>query len=115
LPDLVGKIAAVAVRAPVPDGALVDITAQLKTDVTRDEVNNCFKAAQSLNQQIIEYSEEGLVSADIIGNAHSAIIDGLSTDVLQKKMVKVMAWYDNEAAYAKRMLDLASYIVTKVG
>lgn len=64
-------------------------------------------------QQVMEYSEEELVSADIIGNTHSAIIDALSTDVLKKRMVKVMAWYDNEAAYARRMLDIAAYIAAK--
>ncbi len=116
LPDLAGKVAAVAVRAPVPDGALLDLTVQLQTDVTADEVNSCFaKAAQSTMQQVMEYSEEELVSADIIGNTHSAVIDGLSTDVLKKRMVKVMAWYDNEAAYARRMLDLAAYIASKTG
>ena len=116
LPDLAGKVAAVAVRAPVPDGALVDLTAQLQTDVTADEVNNCFaKAAQSTMQQVMEYSEEGLVSADIIGNTHSAVIDSLSTNVLKERVVKVMAWYDNEAAYARRLLDLAAYIASKTG
>ena len=116
LPSLTDKISAVAIRVPIPDGALVDITAQLQSDITVDEVNSFFaEAAQSTMQQIMEYSEEGLVSADIIGNTHSAIIDGLSTDVLKKRMVKVMAWYDNEAAYAKRMLDLAAYIATKTG
>jgi glyceraldehyde-3-phosphate dehydrogenase type I len=116
LPGLVGKIAAVAVRAPVPDGALVDVTAQLQTDVTADEVNSCFAAAaQSSMQSVLEYSDEGLVSVDIIGNTHSAIIDAMSTDVLKKRMVKVMAWYDNEAAYARRMLDLAVYIASKTG
>jgi glyceraldehyde 3-phosphate dehydrogenase/glyceraldehyde-3-phosphate dehydrogenase (NAD(P)) len=114
LPGLTGKIAAVAVRAPVPDGALVDVTAQVQSDVTVKQVNNCFaKAAQSSMQQVMEYSEEDLVSADIIGNTHSAIIDALSTDVLKKRMVKVMAWYDNEAAYARRMLDIAAYIAAK--
>jgi len=103
LPSLTDKISAVAIRVPIPDGALVDITAQLQSDITVDEVNSFFaEAAQSTMQQIMEYSEEGLVSADII-------------DVLKKRMVKVMAWYDNEAAYAKRMLDLAAYIATKTG
>ena len=66
-------------------------------------------------QQVMEYSEEGLVSADIIGNTHSAVIDSLSTNVLKERVVKVMAWYDNEAAYARRMLDLAAYIASKTG
>jgi glyceraldehyde 3-phosphate dehydrogenase/glyceraldehyde-3-phosphate dehydrogenase (NAD(P)) len=114
LPGLTGKIAAVAVRTPVPDGALIDITAQVQSDVTVDEVNNCLAtAAQASMQQVMEYSEEDLVSADIIGNTHSAVIDALSTDVLKKRMVKVMAWYDNEAAYARRMLDIAAYIASK--
>ena len=114
LPGLTGKIAAVAVRTPVPDGALIDITAQVQSDVTVDEVNKCFAtAAQASMQQVMEYSEEDLVSADIIGNTHSAVIDALSTDVLKKRMVKVMAWYDNEAAYARRMLDIVAYIASK--
>lgn len=116
LPSLTDKISAVAIRVPIPDGALVDVTAQLQSDITVGEVNSLFaEAAQSTMQQVMDYSEEGLVSADIIGNTHSAIIDGLSTDVLKNKMVKVMAWYDNEAAYAKRMLDLAKYIAAKTG
>jgi glyceraldehyde 3-phosphate dehydrogenase/glyceraldehyde-3-phosphate dehydrogenase (NAD(P)) len=114
MPELENKVAAVAVRAPVPDCALVDITAQVQKEVTEADVNNAFaRASESSMKGILEYSEEGLVSVDIIGNTHSAVIDALLTDVLRKQVVKVMAWYDNEAAYAKRMLDLAVYIASK--
>jgi glyceraldehyde-3-phosphate dehydrogenase/erythrose-4-phosphate dehydrogenase len=64
-------------------------------------------------KDIMEVSQEELVSVDVIGNTHSAVIDAMSTDVLNRKVVKVMAWYDNEIAYAKRMLDLAAYIASK--
>jgi glyceraldehyde 3-phosphate dehydrogenase/glyceraldehyde-3-phosphate dehydrogenase (NAD(P)) len=116
LPELENKVAATAVRAPVPDCALLDITALLQTGVTVEDVNNSFvRASESSMKNIMEFSQEGLVSADIIGNTHSAVIDAMSTDVLNKKVVKVMAWYDNEVAYAKRMLDLAAYIAFKTG
>ncbi|UCD66772.1 MAG: type I glyceraldehyde-3-phosphate dehydrogenase [Deltaproteobacteria bacterium] len=114
LPELENKVAAIAVRAPVPDCALLDITAQLQTDVTVKDVNNSFiRAAESSMKDIMEVSQEELVSVDVIGNTHSAVIDAMSTDVLNRKVVKVMAWYDNEIAYAKRMLDLAAYIASK--
>jgi len=114
MPELENKVAAVAVRAPVPDCALVDITAQVQREVTVDDVNNAFaRVSESSMKDILEYSAEGLVSVDIIGNTHSVVIDSLLTDVLKKQVVKVMAWYDNESAYAKRMLDLAAYIASK--
>ncbi|MDX1774969.1 MAG: type I glyceraldehyde-3-phosphate dehydrogenase [Desulfobulbales bacterium] len=114
MPELENKVAAVAVRAPVPDCALVDISARVRKEVQVDNVNNAFAgAAESSMRGILEYSQEGLVSADIIGNTHSAVLDALLTDVLDKQVVKVMAWYDNESAYAKRMLDLAVFISAK--
>ena len=80
-----------------------------------EDVNNAFaRASESSMKDILEYSEEGLVSVDIIGNTHSAVIDALLTDVLDKQVLKVMAWYDNESAYAMRMLDMAVYISTKI-
>ncbi len=111
LPELKDKIDAIAVRAPVPDGALVDVVAYLDQNVSAAEVNQSFhSAATSKMKNILDITEEMLVSSDIIGNRHSAIIDAPSTRVIQGRVVKVLAWYDNEAGYAKRMLDMATYI-----
>ncbi len=107
LPQLKGRLSALALRVPVPDGAITDISAQLRDDVTVDQVNAAFKsAALGSMLDIIEFSDEELVSSDIIGNTHSAVIHGLSTRVLRDKLVKVQVWYDNEYAYACRCLDL---------
>jgi glyceraldehyde 3-phosphate dehydrogenase/glyceraldehyde-3-phosphate dehydrogenase (NAD(P)) len=85
--------------------------AYLKSDVSRDIVNETLKdAANGALKGILDYSEDELVSADIIGNPNSGIIDGLSTCVIMNRVVKLLIWYDNEFGYARRMLDLASYI-----
>ncbi|TSA42675.1 type I glyceraldehyde-3-phosphate dehydrogenase [archaeon] len=106
-PELKGKINGLAYRVPVPDGSLVDFVAELKKDATSETINNAFKAAAkgSLGH-VLEYSEEPLVSVDIIGNPHSCIIDGLSTMVLDGRMAKVLAWYDNEWGYTNRLVDM---------
>lgn len=106
-PELKGKINGLAYRVPVPDGSLVDFVAELKKDATSETINNAFKAAAkgSLGR-VLEYSEEPLVSVDIIGNPHSCIIDGLSTMVLDGRMAKVLAWYDNEWGYTNRIVDM---------
>ena len=102
---------AIAVRAPIPDGAITDIVAQLKKDVSTETVNSALKnAARTRLKGIIDYNDDEIVSADIIGNPHSGIVDAPSTRVIMKRVVKVLVWYDNEYGYAKRMLDLASYI-----
>ncbi len=111
LPELKGKMSAMAVRTPVPDGSLTDITAQLKRDVTMESVNTAFKkASEGELHGILDYSEDELVSADIIGDEHSAVVDANATTVLRDRVVKVLAWYDNEYGYARRLLDLADYI-----
>ena len=114
IPELSGKMDAIAVRAPVPDGSLTDIVAHLKTDVTVGSVNKAFKdAAEGVYKGILAYSEDELVSADIIGCPHSGVIDAVSTMVIVNRVVKVFVWYDNEYGYSHRMLDLAQYISKK--
>lgn len=107
LPELQGKIKASSIRAPIPDGAITDIIADLKKSVTREEVNDAFKsAAERQMKGILGYNEDDIVSADIIGDLHSGIIHSLSTSVVQEKMVKVQVWYDNEYGYSRRLLDV---------
>jgi len=113
IPELMGKIDGMAVRVPTPDGSLTDFTCTLKRDVTRDEVNNAFRhAAETSLKGIMEYSEEPLVSVDIVGNPHSAIIDGLSTKVNGERgnFLKILSWYDNEWGYSCRIVDLINYL-----
>lgn len=107
LPGLKDKISGMAVRVPVACGSLVDLTAELNKKVTVKKVNNAFKkAARTKLKGILEYSEEELVSSDIIGNTHSAVFDSLSTQVIGNNLVKVLAWYDNEYGYSCRMIDV---------
>jgi glyceraldehyde 3-phosphate dehydrogenase len=107
LPELAGKLDGMAMRVPVPEGSTVDLVVELSTEVTAEEVNAAVReAAAGPLSRIVEYSEEPLVSSDIIGNPHSSIFDGLSTRVLHGKMVKVLAWYDNEWGYSNRVVDL---------
>jgi glyceraldehyde 3-phosphate dehydrogenase len=109
LPELKGKLDGVALRVPVPDGSIVDFVAEVERDVTVDHVNKAFqKAASGPMQGILEYSEDPLVSIDIIGNPHSAVFDSLSTMVLDNRLVKVFAWYDNEWGYSNRLVDMVS-------
>ena len=107
LPELEGRLRALAVRAPIPDGALTDISADLKQAVTEEQVNAAFAkaAAEGPLQGILGYTEEELVSADIIGDPRSGIVHALSTRVVQGSMVKVQVWYDNEFGYSRRLLD----------
>ena len=109
LPELKGKLHGIALRVPVPDGSVVDFVAEVERDVTVDYVNKAFqKAASGPMQGVLEYSEEPLVSVDIIGNPHSAVFDSLTTMVLDNRLVKVFAWYDNEWGYSNRLVDMVS-------
>ncbi len=113
IPEVNGKLNGLALRVPTPDGSITDITVVLKTDVTRDDINNAFKeAANGKLKGIMEYTEEPLVSKDIVGNPHSSIIDGLSTMVVGERgnMAKVFSWYDNEWGYSSRLVDLIMYM-----
>lgn len=107
LPALNGKLDGLSVRVPTPDGSLTDFTAILDKETTTDEVNAAFKAAAAGPLAgILEYSEEPLVLADIVGNPASCIFDAPTTNVLEGTMVKVLGWYDNEWGYASRCADL---------
>jgi glyceraldehyde-3-phosphate dehydrogenase type I len=106
LPELKGRLRALAIRAPIPDGAITDIVADLKKAVTVKDLNGAFKAAsEGPMKGILGYTEEELVSADIIDDPHSGIVHALSTVVVQESMVKIQVWYDNEFGYSRRLLD----------
>ena len=107
LPSLKGKLDGVALRVPVPDGSIVDLVAEVEKSSTVDAVNSAFKSAAAGQMKgVEEYSDEPLVSADIIGNPHSVVFDSLSTMVLDNSMVKVFGWYDNEWGYSNRLVDM---------
>ncbi|HDL21323.1 MAG TPA: type I glyceraldehyde-3-phosphate dehydrogenase [Nitrospirae bacterium] len=114
IPELKGKMDAIAVRAPIPDGAITDIVAHLKKDVSVETVNAALKnAADGALKGILDYNDDEIVSADIISNPHSGIVDAPSTRVIMNRVAKVLVWYDNEYGYSRRLLELASYIVGK--
>ena len=111
IPELDGKLDGFSVRVPTPDGSLVDLTCELMKPATKEEVNAAMKeAANGPMKGILEYTEDPLVSCDIIGNTHSAIFDSLLTKVIDKTFVKVVAWYDNEAGYSNRLADMVERI-----
>ncbi|NOZ55997.1 MAG: type I glyceraldehyde-3-phosphate dehydrogenase [Calditrichaeota bacterium] len=112
IPELNGKLNAIAMRVPVPDGAVVDFVAELDKNVTADDVNNAMKAAaEGALKGILEYCEDPIVSTDIIGNRHSSIFDSKMTMVLDNNMVKVVSWYDNELGYSTRVVDVAQKLI----
>jgi glyceraldehyde 3-phosphate dehydrogenase len=107
LPKLKGKLDGCALRVPVPDGSVVDLVAELEKDVTVEQVNAAFQAAAAGPMRgVLEYTEDPIVSGDVIGNPASSVVDGLSTMVLGKRMVKVISWYDNEWGYSNRVVEL---------
>jgi len=115
MPELKGRLDGLALRVPVPDGSITDIVAVLGAEVTKEEVNTAYReAAQSARMKgILEYTEDPIVSSDIIGNAHSCILDGLST-MANGNMVKVLGWYDNEWGYSCRLVDLTELVASKL-
>jgi glyceraldehyde 3-phosphate dehydrogenase len=112
IPELKGKIDGIAMRAPVPDGSVTDLVCVLGRETTVEEINEAFRSASGEDRWsgIIEYTEDAIVSADIVGNPHSLIVDALST-MANGRMVKVIGWYDNEWGYSCRLVD----VVEKVG
>jgi len=111
IPELKGKMDGMAIRVPTPNVSLLDLVVETKRETTVDQVNRAFKeASRGKLSKYIEYTEEPLVSRDFYGNNKSAIVDGLSTTAIEGKMVKVIAWYDNEWAYSCRVNDLVSYM-----
>ena len=112
IPELKGKVRGLAFRIPIPDGSVTDFTIETERDVTAEEVNEIFKRHAKTNMKgIIEYSEAELVSSDIITNPHSAIFDSKLTNVVDGRILKLVAWYDNEWGYSNRMVDMIKYIV----
>ncbi len=110
LPDLLGKISGVAIRVPVAVGSLIDLVVQLEKDASVTQINGAFKrAAEGPMKGVLSFSEEELVSSDIIGDSHSAVVDSLSTQK-EGDFVKVLAWYDNEFGYSNRVADVVEML-----
>jgi glyceraldehyde 3-phosphate dehydrogenase len=109
LPELKGKLDGSAIRVPVPDGSIIDLTFTPKRDTSRDEVNQILKAASESQRLkgILEFSDEPLVSVDIVHTPASSTIDSLETAVIEGKLVRVLSWYDNEWGFSNRMADTA--------
>ncbi len=111
IPELKDKVDGLALRVPVPCGSVVDFVANLKKKTTVNNVNKLFKKMSSTKlKNILVYTEDEIVSSDIIGNPSSSIIDGLSTMVIDNTFVKVLSWYDNEWGYSNRMVDLIKFM-----
>jgi len=116
IPELKGKLDGYALRVPVPDGSITDLTCLLKKEVTKEEVNKALQvAANGKMKGILAYIEDPIVSKDIIGDTHSATIDGLSTIVIGGKgnFIKIFSWYDNEWGYSCRLVELLEYMASK--
>lgn len=113
LPELNGKLDGMSLRVPTPDGSINDLVVELGKEVSKEEINDALKrAAEGALRGIMEYTEEPLVSRDIIGNPHSSIVDGLSTNVIggRGNFAKVLSWYDNEWGFSSRMVDLVKHV-----
>ncbi|MBQ2539916.1 MAG: type I glyceraldehyde-3-phosphate dehydrogenase [Bacteroidales bacterium] len=113
IPELQGKLDGFAMRVPTPDGSVVDLTAEMKCNVTKEEINAAIKeAAEGPMKGILQYTADPIVSIDIVDNTHSSIFDSLLTQVMDGNMVKVISWYDNEKGYSTRVSDLAAKLAT---
>lgn len=111
IPELKGKLDGMAMRVPVANGSVTDLVVSVKKKVSIEEVNSVFKAAADNELKgILEYCEDPIVSSDIIDNAHSCILDAMSTCVIDGNLIKVIGWYDNEWGYSNRMVDLLELI-----
>lgn len=114
LPQLKGKLDGMSIRVPTPNVSLVDLVAEVERDTSVEGVNNALQtASEGELENILGYTEEPLVSVDFNGTLLSSIVDGLSTTVIGRRMVKVLAWYDNEMGYSARMVDLANFIASE--
>lgn len=112
-PELEGKIGGCGIRVPVADGSLTDITFNVKREVSIEEINLAFKkASETKLKGILDYTEDPIVSVDIIGNQNSCVFDAQLTSVIDK-MVKIVGWYDNEIGYSSRIIDLISFVSKK--
>ena len=109
-PEFEGKIGGGGIRVPVPDGSLTDITCYVNRDISVDEINEAFKtAAENQLKGIVEYTEDPIVSVDVLENTHSCLFDAQLTTVLGR-MVKIVGWYDNEIGYSSRLIDLILFL-----
>ena len=115
IPELKGKMDGLALRVPVACGSLLDLVLELEKDVTVEEINNKMKEASQSSRLkgLLEYTEDLIVSVDVVGNPASSIFDAVSTMKLAR-LTKVLAWYDNEWGYSKRVIDLINYIISKM-
>jgi glyceraldehyde 3-phosphate dehydrogenase len=114
IPELEGKLDGMAVRVPVPDGSLVDLVCNLNTDATVEAVNKAMKtASETFMKGVLQYTDEPLVSTDIVGNPHSSIFDSGITKMIGPRMLKVLSWYDNELGYSSRMVDMLLLMAAK--
>jgi glyceraldehyde 3-phosphate dehydrogenase len=115
LPDLNGKLSGSAIRAPVPTGSVVDLTCNVARETSADEINEAVKAAAAGPLEgILSYTEDPIVSSDIVGDPHSSIFDSELTMVIEGTLVKVIAWYDNEWGYSNRCVELAAKVLEPV-
>ena len=113
LPELKGRLDGTAMRVPVPTGSVIDLTLELKKNATAEEINEAFKKYEN---ETLKFTMDPIVSSDVIGSNFGAVVDGLSTKVLDvegKQLVKVVAWYDNEMGYSTQMVRTAKYLMTK--
>jgi glyceraldehyde 3-phosphate dehydrogenase len=111
LPALAGKLTGISLRVPVPVGSIVDLVVEVEKDVTEADINSAIKAAsEGPLKGILEYTEDPIVSSDVIGNPHSSIFHAPWTMVMQKRMVKILSWYDNEYGYSNRTADLIAKV-----
>ncbi len=114
LPELKGKLDGLAIRVPTPNVSLVDLVCEVERDTSKEEVNVAFKqAADGKLNKILEYCDKPLVSRDFNGNPKSSIVDAELTNVIDKRLVKVLSWYDNEWGYSCRVVDIVEYIANK--
>ena len=106
LPELAGKLDGMAMRVPTPNASCVDLVMNLEKSVTVESINAAMKsAAEGPLRGVLEYTEEPIVSSDMIDNPHSSIFDGLATMTIGDNMAKILSWYDNEWGYSNRMVD----------
>ncbi len=113
IPELNGKLDGTAMRVPVPTGSVIDLVLELKKKTTKEEINELFKNNQN---ETIMYTEDPIVSSDVIGSMYGAVVDGLLTNVLDvdgRELVKIVAWYDNEMGYSAQMVRTAKYLMNK--
>ena len=117
LPQLKGKLNGCAIRVPIQDVSIVDLTVIVHEPATKEAVNEAFKKAAAAGslKGFMQYNEDPIVSRDVMGNAHSSVFDATLTDVIDGNLVKVFGWYDNEWGYSNRVVDLVAYIAKKVG